>query len=308
MFNFMHYKPIFFFLSALVIVPGIISLDKYRLRPSIEFTGGALYEMRFSAPIAKDENLNLNDFQIIKEHLESNGEELGEGVSVFSVQNSGEKTYLLKLSPIKEEEKNKINKILTEKFGALEEVRFETIGPLLGRELLIKTLVAVVIASFGIVTYVAWAFKNFKFGISAVLAMFHDTLILLGSFSLLGHFYGVEVDTLFVTAVLTILSFSVHDTIVVFDRIREAQKLEPQADFNYIANKAVSETLVRSLNNSLTILFMLLALILLGGQTIKWFVVALLIGTIAGTYSSPFTAVPILTTWANLANKRKKKG
>ena len=152
----------------------------------------------------------------------------------------------------------------------------------------------------------AYRFKSVKFGVCAVLAMLHDTLVLLGSFSLLGHFLGVEVDTLFVTAVLTILSFSVHDTIVVYDRIRESLKLHRQADFTHTVNSAVTTTLTRSVNNSMTIIFMLLSLFLLGGPTIHWFILALLIGTISGTYSSTFTAAPLLVVWENLQKKKSK--
>ncbi|NIT03420.1 protein translocase subunit SecF, partial [Candidatus Saccharibacteria bacterium] len=146
---------------------------------------------------------------------------------------------------------------------------------------------------------------DLKFGACAILAMFHDSFILLGSFSLLGHFFGVEVDTLFVTAVLTILSFSVHDTVVVYDRIRESQRRLPDTPLVDLVNKAVTETLSRSINNSLTIIFMLIALLLLGGVTIRWFVAALLIGTIAGTYSSTFTAAPLLVIWEQLVQRKK---
>ena len=145
-----------------------------------------------------------------------------------------------------------------------------------------------------------------KFGVSAILAMLHDTIILLGTFALLGHFVAVEVDILFVTAMLTILSFSVHDTIVVYDRIRETSKRSSGLPMIDIANRAVTETMVRSLNNSLTIIFMLVALFLMGGVTIKWFVFALLVGTITGTYSSPFVAVPLVVTWEELRKKMKR--
>jgi len=145
----------------------------------------------------------------------------------------------------------------------------------------------------GILLYVAWAFKNIRYGISAIIALFHDVLVVIGIFSLLGHFYNVEVDALFVTAVLTTMSFSVHDTIVVFDRIRESLRRE-KLPFDVTINKALTETMTRSINNSMTIMFMLLALVLLGGETIKWFAVALLIGTVSGTYSSPFVATPVL--------------
>jgi len=160
-------------------------------------------------------------------------------------------------------------------------------------------------ADFGIpgVREYAYQFKSIKYGTSAVIAMLHDSLVLLGTFSLLGHFMGAEIDFLFVTAMLTILSFSVHDTIVVYDRTRETQK-KYGGDMETIANKALTETMVRSLNNSMTIVFMLIALILLGGETIKWFAVALLVGTISGTYSSPFVAVPILVTWDKLIRRK----
>jgi preprotein translocase subunit SecF len=135
--------------------------------------------------------------------------------------------------------------------------------------------------------------------------MLHDSLVLLGTFSLLGHFMGVEVDTLFVTALLTILSFSVHDTIVVYDRIRELKKKHGYLEFEDIVNRAVVETMGRSINNSLTIIFMLLAMYLLGGDTTRWFIFALLVGTISGTYSSTFTAAPLLILWEKILSRRR---
>ena len=183
-----------------------------------------------------------------------------------------------------------------------EIVRFENVGPAIGPELIKKTVYALAISALAILLWIAYQFKSIKFGISATLATLHDSLVLLGSFALLGHFAGAEVDFLFVTAMLTILSFSVHDTIVVYDRIRESQKKFGGSLYD-LANKATSETMVRSLNNSFTIIFMLVALALLGGETIKWFAVALLIGTISGTYSSPFVAVPILVTWDEIEKR-----
>ncbi|KKR39547.1 hypothetical protein A2210_03020 [Candidatus Woesebacteria bacterium RIFOXYA1_FULL_40_18] len=183
-----------------------------------------------------------------------------------------------------------------------EIVRFENVGPAIGPELIKKTLYALIISAVAILLWIAYQFKSIKFGISATLATLHDSFVLLGSFALLGHFFGAEVDFLFVTAMLTILSFSVHDTIVVYDRIRESQK-KFGGNLYDLANKAISETMVRSLNNSFTIIFMLVALVLLGGETIRWFAVALLIGTISGTYSSPFVAVPILVTWDEIEKK-----
>jgi preprotein translocase subunit SecF len=186
-------------------------------------------------------------------------------------------------------------------------IRNETVGPVLGAELLKKTVTAALVAIIAILLYVAYAFKNFKFGISAVIALIHDLLVVVGCFSLFGHFFNVEVDTLFVTAFLTTMSFSVHDTIVVFDRIREMLKRGDRLPFNELCDKAMTETIGRSTANSLTIVFMLLALVLLGGETIRWFVIALLIGTVSGTYSSPFVATPILILWDRW-EKRKMKG
>jgi len=292
--NFMKYKWLYFLLSAVVLIPGIISLVLFGLRPSIDFTGGALLELKFT-----------NHQSLITNHqLQEVVEEVGFQIS--SVQESGENTYLFRLAPISKDDVATIKTTLAEKFEEMpEEIRFETVGPVLGQELLRKTLIAIVLAAGAILLYVAWRFKDKKFGICAILAMFHDSFILLGAFSLLGYFFGVEVDTLFVTAVLTILSFSVHDTVVVYDRIRESQKMFPDAPFETIVNKAITETLARSLNNSLTIIFMLVALLLMGGVTIKWFIAALLIGTIAGTYSSTFTAAPLLVIWEQLKTRRR---
>jgi preprotein translocase subunit SecF len=187
------------------------------------------------------------------------------------------------------------------------ETRFENVGPVVGPELIKKTITALIISASLILVWVAYQFKSIKFGVSATIATFHDLLILLGGLSLLGHFFGAELDFLFVTAMLTVLSFSVHDTIVVYDRIREMQKKEKGRSIEDLANEALSQTMVRSLNNSFTIIFMLLALILMGGESVRWFSVALLIGTISGTYSSPFVAVPILVTWDKLVSLRGAK-
>jgi len=181
-------------------------------------------------------------------------------------------------------------------------LRSETVGPVLGKETMVKTFVASILAIFGILLYMSFAFKGFNFALAAIIAMFHDLLVVIGSYSLMSHFFGAEVDTMFVTAVLTAMSFSVHDTIIIFDKIREYRNVEGRIDMEYGANKALTETMVRSLNNSMTIIFMLLALTLLGGSTIRFFIATLLIGTVTGTYSSPFVATPILV-WLE---KRKK--
>ncbi len=186
-------------------------------------------------------------------------------------------------------------------------VRSETVGPVLGKELLRKTVTAALFAVGAILLYVAYAFKNIKFGVSAIIALIHDLLVVLGVFAILGQWFQVEVDTLFVTAFLTTMSFSVHDTIVVFDRIREMSKKGERIPFEQLADRALTETIGRSLTNSLTIMFMLLALVLMGGTNTRWFVTALLVGTISGTYSSPFIATPVLILWDRWERRKSRK-
>ena len=288
MINFMKYKWVYFLISSAVIVPGLISLLVFGLKPSIDFTGGSRWELGFEKDI-KVEELG----RILNE----------EKVEVSSAVTTGAKRYLIKMKFIDEKQRISLKDRVEKNFGKVTELRFETIGPVLGRELLVKTVTALVLAALLILAYIAWQFKNWSFGISATLATLHDSLVILGSFSLLGRFFSFEVDILFVTALLTILSFSVHDTIVVYDRIRESLKRFPETPFETLVNKAISETLVRSLNNSLTVIFMLISLVVLGGDTIRQFAIALLIGTISGTYSSIFTAAPILAVWKNRLKK-----
>ena len=291
--DWMKYRKLYFSLSGIFIAIGIFSLFKWGLRIGVDFKGGSVIEYRFDNKISEDKL--TSDIK-------------NQGLDLNSIQTTGENTYLFTFPSLSEEEKNKVTEILNSDLGGnVEELRFESVGPSIGPELIRKTVYALIISASAILLWVAYQFKSLKFGTSAVLAMLHDSLILIGLYSLFGHLWGAEVDFLFVTAVLTILSFSVHDTIVVYDRIREIQKKSTQ-DIKDLANIALTETMVRSFNNSMTIIFMLLALVLLGGTTIKWFSVALLVGTISGTYSSPFVAVPILVTWDEFEGRFHKKG
>ncbi len=291
--NFMKWRWLYALISSLLLLPSIISLIAFRFKPSIDFTGGALLEVKFTQVI---ENKTLVTDEI--------KETLREIYTVDVVQQSGENQVILRGKQLDNGSKNLVLAILSDTYGPAEELRFETVGPTLGKELLVKTLIGIGLASVVILGYVWMQFHELKYGLSAVLAMFHDTLILLGSFSLLGHFFGVEVDVLFVTAVLTTLSFSVHDTVVVYDRIRELRQRHPSTSLLTLINTAVTETLSRSINNSVTIIIMLSTLALLGGESIRWFVVALLIGAVVGTYSSTFTAAPLLLLFEK---KFKKK-
>lgn len=288
--NWMDYRKIYFIVSTVLILTGVFSLIKWGFNLGVDFTGGTVLEYKIEGDFSTEKATTLIEQK---------------GVDVSSISSSSNNVYLLKLPPLSEEQKNTVNTVLQENYDSVEELRYETVGPTVGPELVKKTIYAIAIAAGVILLWVAYQFKSFKFGASAILAMFHDSFILIGLFSLMGHFFGAEVDFLFVTALLTTLSFSVHDTIVVYDRIRESQKNYDE-NIKILANKAVTETMVRSLNNSFTILFMLVALLLLGGTTIKWFAAALLIGTILGTYSSPFVAVPLLVTTDEIEKRIKK--
>ena len=259
---------------------SIFSLIRWGLKVGIDFTGGSMIEYRLS----KD----INSSQVTDKLKEI-------GVSNLTVD-INDKILTVNSSPLKPDLKIKTDEVLKNIDAGNTELRYEVVGPTIGPELVQKTVYALILSAFLILLWVAYQFKNIKYGLAATLATLHDSIVLLGSFSLLGHFMGVEIDFLFVTAMLTILSFSVHDTIVVFDRIREVRK-KTSGELSEIADEALTQTMVRSLNNSFTIIFMLVALALLGGDTIKWFAVALLVGTISGTYSSPFVAVPLLITF-----------
>jgi preprotein translocase subunit SecF len=291
MIRFSKYIVLYFLFSGIFLSVGMYSLFRYGLRQSIDFTGGALVELKISDSIS----------QSVLEDSASK-----ENMHLASIQKTFEKTYVLRVKPEDAEKVNIFFETVKKTDASAALLRRETVGPVLGKELLTKALSAAIIAMGGILLYVAYAFKNIKFGISAIIALLHDLLMVLGAFSLLGHFRGVEVDTLFVTAFLTTMSFSVHDTIVVFDRIREYVRRGVKLSFEEICDLALTETMGRSTTNSLTIIFMLCALVLLGGDTVRWFTLALLIGTVSGTYSSPFIATPVLILWDRWEKKEKR--
>lgn len=285
----MKYTKLYFVLSLIIILPGLYFFYKTGLKLGIDFTGGALIEYQFKKEIKIDK---------LKDSI------IGYGIEVGQIIKSDSNSYLIRTKPVDQEKLNGLRGHVSKQFGELEEKRIENVGPVVGKELSQKAVVALTIASLIIVLYISFSFRkipkpasSFRFGISAVAALIHDILVVIGAFAILGHFLGIEIDTLFVTALLTIVGFSVHDTIVVFDRIRENLIKNPGRKFIDTANISVVQTLGRSLNTSLTVVFVLLALFLFGGETIKWFVVALLIGIISGTYSSIFNATALLVWW-----------
>ncbi len=279
MINFFKYRWLYFFISAIVIGAGLFSIVRWGFRFSIDFTGGSNFEFQTNKVVKKNQLLKVldqNKISVVNLKMENNN-------------------ILLRTKALDQKQESLFKKSLETKLKIkITVLRSETVGPILGKEAINKTLIASVLAITGILIYMSFAFKSFHFAFAAVLAMFHDLLVVIGTYSLLTHFFGAEVDTMFVTAVLTTMSFSVHDTIIIFDKIREYHKEGEALEMDFASNKALNETLVRSLNNSMTIVFMLLALTLMGGSTIRFFILTLLIGTITGTYSSPFVATPIL--------------
>lgn len=288
--NIMKLRPIFLILSLSLVFISCFSIIKWRFQPSIDFVGGTVWEITFDN---KQTQANIGSVFTTKQ------------ISLNSITSSDQKNFLMKLKAITSIEKSELESGLKNLDQSYRQIRFETLGPSLGKELIWKTFIAIILSSIALFIFIGRRFKDLSFGISAILAMFHDTLILIGSFSLLGHLFGAELDSLFVTAVLTTLSSSVHDTVVTFDRIRELKLRSPYNNWVELANRAVTETLTRSINNSMTIILMLTSLVLLGGPATRWFGVALLVGVILGTYSSTGVAIPLVLWLKKKENKVK---
>lgn len=284
-------RKIWFTLSGSLIFISILSLIFWKLLVGIDFTGGVIYEVEFSQKIepikVKDaiSQLNLPNLQ---------------------VQSSGDRGVVIKTRAISEEQIKNLKEKISQKIGESREIRLENVGPVVSKSLTKKAVISVILACLAIILYLAYSFRkvpkpvsSWRFGVCAVLALIHDIIITVGAYSIFGHFFHFEVDSLFIVALLTILGFSVHDTIVVFDRIRENLRKNPGQDFEKIAEASIVQTVVRSLNTSLTVILVLLTLILLGGKSILHFMATLLVGIIIGTYSSIFTASPLLVVWQN---------
>lgn len=299
--NIIGHKNWYFGLSLLVIVPGIVAIFLWGLNRSIDFTGGSRLTLSFNNAVG-DSQIRAVD-KILKE----------EKIKVASIEKSNKLIYV-RTSPMDQSQNSKFIGNLSKNFKDVKEQGFETIGPVIGQETTWNALKAVVIASTLIILYITWSFRqvpkpasSLRFGVCAIIALIHDVLVVVGVFAILGHYLGVEVDSLFVTAILTVIGFSVHDTIVVFDRIRENLKKMGGSNFPKTANDSILQTIDRSLNTSLTVVLVLVALLLFGGESIRWFVVALLVGIISGTYSSIFNAAPLLVLWQEISDKRKIK-
>jgi preprotein translocase subunit SecF len=293
LFHFVERKWWYFLFSALLIVPGVIFLALGGLRPGIEFKGGTLLEITFAT---------RPDDTLVKNYFSSHGhdEATVQGVT------GGVEVRTTEMLPT---ELAATETGLKETFGPDTKItNSSVVSPSFSAELIQNAAKSIALASLLIVLLIAWAFRNFgwaafRYGIAAIVALLHDALIVLGIFAILGYFFKVEVDSLFVTAVLTIIGFSVHDTIVVFDRIRENLRLNPGEALNPVINYSIMQTLARSVITSLTVVFTLLALFLFGGFSVRNFALALLIGIISGTYSSIFNASQIVSLWQEVEDR-----
>ena len=292
-------KNWWFTLSFVMVFASIVGLLLWGLRPGIDFTGGSLVEINFenSRPDNQEISQAISQLQV------------GEVI----VQLTDENGAILRLASITEEQHQQIIETIRAAFlgNTVSELRFDSIGPVIGQELKRKTVWAIGIVLVLMVLYIAWAFRKvskpvaaWKYGLIAVVALFHNILITMGGFTVLGRLYGVEVNASFVAALLTILGYSVNDTIVIFDRIRENLLRRVGEDFGKIIDISINEVLTRSISTGCSTLLALFALLLLGGSTINNFVLALIIGISVGTYSSIFLASPMLLVFEKFTNRR----
>ena len=288
--NFARLRGWFFLFSLCVILPGMyFLLVQPGLKSGIDFSGGSSLTVRYDVPVQQD---------VLRNALESIG------YSESTVQDFGDNTFFLRMHLLEDGTYEDVVAQLADKIGMnaqYEILSFDLVSPVIAREVVLNAFYAVIAAAVGIFIYVWWAFRNvpspFRYGVAALVALLHDVLVVLGVFALLVWVLNYEVNTMFLIALLTVIGYSVNDTIVVFDRLRENVSIYPNRDFTENVNFSISETIGRSLNTSLTLLLPLLALILFGGQTIQVFLVVLLIGVVAGTYSSIAIASQILVSW-----------
>jgi preprotein translocase subunit SecF len=296
--NLIKYRYWYFAISLVIIVPGILALIFWGLPLGIDFTGGSLLEVQFKSGTPPA----IADVRALYNNLSTSAME----ISNPEIQPLGADSLSIRSKEMNDAKKAEIVAALKSQYGGGQDVviqNFNQVTASVGAEVARAAALAVVMASAVLLLYIWYAFRKvshpFRFGVAAVIATLHDTLVVLGMGALLGHFLGWEVDSLFLTALLTVIGFSVHDTIVVFDRIRENSNIYRRVDFETVVNHSVVQTLDRSINTQLTVMITLLALALFGGSTINHFVVVLLIGVFSGTYSSIFNASPILVVWEN---------
>ncbi len=328
MYQIIQKRKIWLSISSLLVLVSIVSLISWGLNFGIDFTGGSLLELRFLENKLSTEDVHeaLGETDLGSLTVQT----VGEHEMILRFQNTSEEKHQEILTKLKEklntkEDNESVDDIATSteevalaeavnvagevKKETLEELRYDSVGPSIGQELKEKSLYAIFVVLLAIVSYIAWTFRkvskpvaSWKYGLTALIALFHDVFIVLGVFALLGEFWGMEINTSFVAAILTVLGYSVNDTIVVFDRIRENLP-KSDDDFETTINTSVNQTITRSINTSVTTLLVLLSILFFGGDSIKDFVLALSIGVFIGTYSSIFLASPVLVVWERLRNR-----
>lgn len=300
-----NHKKIFYIISGIGLVLSVVFLIIFGLKLSIDFTGGSVVEFNYTESVLPIEDVHAKIAAL-------------DGYDGYVLRSTGENGYILKSPTITDEEKIVLEESLSSDSHPLEVTRFNTIGPTLGNELKTKALAALVVLSIAIILFIAFAFRHvskpvssWNYGFVAVIALVHDVVITIGVFSLLGYLIGIEVDTLFVTALLVILGYSINDTIVVLDRVRE--NLSDKSDqlrnarFTEIVGQSLNETFARSANTSFSTLLALFALVLIGSEATRTFSLALIVGIVSGTYSSIFLAAPMLVSFKNRQDKKEKK-
>jgi preprotein translocase subunit SecF len=287
MIDFVGKRSWFFFISALVLIASIASLAIFGLKAGIDFSGGTSMTLVFNSTIGqsqlRQEMANL-------------------GYSEAAIQKSGPDSFLIHIREISAQERDTLQNNLETDLGTqLKVADYYSTSPAVGASTARNAGIAVIVAAIGMLIYIAWAFrkmpKPFRWGMSAVIALLHDVAILIGIFSLLGWLAGIEVNALFITAVLTVVGYSINNTVVVYDRIRENMRRGISSDFTQTVNFSIVETMGRCLNTSLTTVFAILALFLFGGATIHYFMLALLVGVLIGTYDSMCIAGELLVVW-----------
>lgn len=295
-FHFTKYSKIYYAISGILVVASLVSLLVFGLRFGIEFTGGSNMEVVF--------NQEKPSLDAISKNLA--GFNLGE----IAMQSVGANGAILKFKGVDEATHQNILAQMNASFP-LEEKSFQYIGPSVGQELKNKTIIAIVLALLAITVYITFAFRrvsrpvaSWKYGIASLVALVHDIIIPLGVFSVLGHFYGVEVTIPIIAALLTILGFSVHDTIVIFDRIRENILQKGSHSFSETVDHSLTQTIGRSVSTVATVLLVMTSLFFFGGETLRYFALALIVGIASGAYSSIFIASPLLVTWQKFSERK----
>ncbi len=300
MIDFIKNRKYTYIFSAILLFVSWGSLILFGLKPGMDFIGGSVLELK------------LNGNQIDQNFIEETYKEYG--YQNVSIALNGDDNLTIRSVDVNEENHQQIIHKIKEKYNNVEEMSFESFGPVIGKELRDKSIKAIILVLIGIIIYLSWAFRqvskpmaSWRYGVTAILALIHDVSIPTGLYAVFGHLNGLEIDSNFVVAILVILGFSVHDTIVVFDRIREKLKTHPNLDFKGVMNESINETIRRSIFTSLTLLFVLLALLIFGPPSLFYFTLTLIIGTFFGTYSSIFIVSPLLYDWYLFLQKNKNK-